>query len=161
MANNPSIGQKFSSLIYFTAYQICAQWIFGIHFQCSSVPNSPDGLIFVKRQTGVLLTKIRALDGRNSSFCDFVVFWWASLTSLPSSSKTLWMCPKSQIDGQNHKNKGVRRATWVHCEPKSPESTLHSNKTTSMPDSIRNWLRCLLPQLPGWFGRLECRWLVL
>ena len=37
-----------------------------------SVPNSSDGLIFVK---------IRALAGRNSSYCDFVVFLWFNARS--------------------------------------------------------------------------------
>ena len=128
----------------------------------------------VVRQTGIILAKIRALDGqnygRNSNFIFNFNFlkksklaksWWAPTIlwnkwffflgriitvhfvqftglahglTVPNSTITSWMCTKSQIDGQNHKNTGVRRAifpqmhvwtgapvfrraTWVHWWP--------------------------------------------
>ena len=36
--------------------------------------------------------------------------------TVPNSTITLWMCPKSQIDGQNHKNTGIRRKIF-HKRP--------------------------------------------
>ena len=36
--------------------------------------------------------------------------------TVPNSTITLWMCPKSQIDGQNHKKTGIRRKIF-HKRP--------------------------------------------
>ena len=36
--------------------------------------------------------------------------------TVPNSTITLWMCPKLQIDGQNHKNTGIRRKIF-HKRP--------------------------------------------
>ena len=36
--------------------------------------------------------------------------------TVPNSTITLWTCPKSQIDGQNHKNTGIRRKIF-HKRP--------------------------------------------
>ena len=108
----------------------------------------------VVRQTGIILAKIRVLDGRNYGRNSNFIFnfnflkksklaksWWAPTIfwnkwfflgriitvhfvqftglahglTVPNSTITLWMCTKSQIDGQNHKNTGVRRAIFHKC----------------------------------------------
>ena len=73
-----------------------------------------------------LLQRAGELPRSASSHFDLVHF--QSVVHLkPNGSISLWMCTKSQKDGQTHKNTGVRRAiflkrsarraTWVHCKP--------------------------------------------
>ena len=86
---------------------------------------------------GVLTTKMRKstqiLDessfGRNIySTCHLIVSRWHSLVAtwftLLNSSLTLWTCTKSQKDGQNHKNTGVRRAFSHKCPSRRANPSL-------------------------------------
>ena len=67
--------------------------------------------IFVKEQA--FLTKIRALHGRKG----FAILPIQKLLiCLPNSSIALWMCTKSQKDGQNHENTGIKRAIFQKCK---------------------------------------------
>ena len=109
----------------------------------SSVPNSSDGLIFVK---------IRAKDGRFfnknmgvrraqrraklkvivilSSFCD-LVHAESVVDLFAKQLNNARECAQNHIDGQNHKNTGVRRAIfhkrlsrWAHPSKSGDTGTL-------------------------------------
>ena len=85
----------------------------------------------------VVTTKVRKsiqfLDegsfGRNLySTCHLIVSRWHSLVAtwftLLNSSLTLWTCTKSQKDGQNYKNTGVRRAILPKCPSRRANPSL-------------------------------------
>ena len=57
----------------------------------------------------------------NMSFDDSLVATWFTLLN---SSITLWTCTKSQEDGQNHKNTGVRRAFFHKCPSRRANPSL-------------------------------------
>ena len=85
----------------------------------------------------ILTTKVRKstqfLDESSSggnfySTCHLIVSRWHSFVArwftLLYSLLTLWMCTKSQKDGQNHKNTGVRRAFFHKCPSRRANPSL-------------------------------------
>ena len=64
---------------------------------------------------GKLLLLLLFLFNMYSNWHSLVATWFTLARSLLNSSLTLWMCPKSQKDGQNYTNTGVRRAILPKC----------------------------------------------
>ena len=52
------------------------------------------------------------------------------LICLPNSSIALWMCTKSQKDGQNHENTGIKRAIFHKCKMHFYRRFSHTGSTS-------------------------------
>ena len=52
------------------------------------------------------------------------------LIGLPNSSIALWMCTKSQKDGQNHENTGIKRAIFHKCKMHFYRRFSHTGSTS-------------------------------
>ena len=63
--------------------------------------------------------------------------------TVPNSTITLWMCPKLQIDGQNHKNTGIRRKIFhKHPSRRADLGTLRMDDHWPVRNVFYERLRC-------------------